>query len=176
MVGVHAGETLFGILDRKRQEINNTGKTFWLIKSFRAKTGQIQQICQTALSNSQEIYCLFIAPSQKGGAQPTKTISKAQQFSDDNVNWLNVPKEIKVTGKVDSNTTGLVLDEIGVVKNIKIDLWQYSDFFDDSRSVKTSQGASTVCVVKKNSQGMKSRYRDIIASSKLKAPYAVYLK
>lgn len=176
IVGIHAGEILSYIFSRKQTEIDNAGKTFWLIKSFRAKTKQIQQIGRTASNNSQKVYCFFIVSSQKEGAQPTKSISKAKQFSNDKINWLNIPNHIKVTGKIDHNTTGLVLDKIDIAENTKIDLWQYSDFFNNSKSVRMSQGASSVCAVKKYNRGMKSRYRDVIGIGRLKAPYAVYLK
>ncbi|RLC35607.1 hypothetical protein DRH14_00500 [Candidatus Shapirobacteria bacterium] len=176
IVGTHAEENLSNIFNRKINEINNTSYTFWLIKSFRAKTEQIQQMAQSSLNTSQKIYCFFISPSQKNGAQPTKIVSLAQQFSNDNINWLKIPKQIKVTGKIDNHTTGLVFDKISLTKNTQIDLWQYSNFFDQSKPIKMSQGASTVCAIKKYNQGMKSRYRQILAIGRLKHPYAVFLR
>ena len=63
-----------------------------------------------------------------------------------------------------------------MVEDAEVDLWQYSDFFDSAKPVKMSQGASSVCVVKKYNQGMKSRMRKVIGIGRLVAPYAVYLK
>lgn len=178
VVGFHAGESGAEIFARKKREIVDAGKSFWLIKSFKAKTEDIQKFCKCALSEGEEVFCLFLEASQKGGAQPTKTSSLASQFSSDNIHWSEIPKEIRVTGKIDKNTTALVLEslETNNKKGIKVDLWNYSDFLDKSSPVRFMQGASTICAIKKYNEGMKSRYREVVAFGKLTEPFAVWLK
>jgi len=84
------------------------------------------------LNEGEDVFYIFLEASQKGGAQPTKTSSVASQFSLDNINWFNIPKGIKVTGKIDRGTTALVLEnlEMNNDKEAKIDLWNYSDYLD----------------------------------------------
>jgi len=173
----HVGESEEEIFLRKKDEIKVAGKSFWLIKSFKAKTEQIQSICKTASAEDKGVYCIFVQASQSGGAQPTKTNSVASQFSSDSVNWKNIPDGIKVTGKLDKNSTALVLESLEIIDdNIPFDLWKYSDFSNDFQPIKMMQGASTVCCIKKDSNGMKSRHRKVIAVGKLNAPFAVWLK
>ncbi len=176
IVGSHAGESETEIFDRKKRELINAGKSFWLIKSFKAKTQDIQDFCKRALSEGEDLFCIFLEAFQKGGAQPTKTNSIASQFSSDNINWSNIPKDIKVTGKIDKKTTALILEslEINNDKETEIDLWDYSDFLNGP--IKFTLGASTICATKKQTEGMKSRHRKIVAFGKLKNPFAVWLK
>ena len=176
-MGFHAGESETAIFLRKKEEIRNAGESFWLVKSFKAKTRDIQKIGQQAVVNNQELYCIFVQASQIGGAQPTKTGSIAVQFSLNSHNWLPIPKGIKVTGKIDRKTTALVLESLNTIDGEnQIDLWRYSDYLKDSDPIKIRQGASTVCCIRKDSKGMISRFRKVIAVGKLKAPFAVWLK
>jgi hypothetical protein len=166
------------IYDRKKREIADTGRSFWLIKSNKARTKDIQEFCEEALSKGEDVFCIFLEASQKGGAQPTKTKSVASQFSSDNIRWSDIPKGIKVTGKIDKGTTALILEslEVNNEKNIKIDLWNYSDFLKKGEHLSFSLGGSTTCAIKKYTEGMKSREREIVAFGKLKKPYAAWLK
>lgn len=178
VIGSHAYESEADIIARKMKEIFDAGNSFWLINSFKSKTEGIQDFCKNASSENREVYCIFVGASQRGGAEPTKTNSIASQYSSDNINWLDIPKGIRVTGKIDEKTTALVLKSLDAVdkKDINIDLWNYSDFLDDSKPIRFRQGASTLCAIKKYNEGMKSRYREIIAFGKLIEPFAVWLK
>ena len=178
VVGSHAGESEKEIFSRKRREIADIGESFWLINSFKARTEIIQKFCRTALSDNKEVYCVFLEASQRGGAKPTKFKSPASEFSSDKVNWSNIPKKIKVTGRINRNTTALILTtlEFNKNKNVKFDLWNYSSFLNISAPIKFMQGASTVCAVRKYNEGMKSRFRRVVAFGKLKNPFAVWLR
>lgn len=178
VIGSHAGESEAEIFDRKKREIIDTGKSFWLIKSFKAKTEDIQKFCKCALNESEDVFCIFMEASRKGGSQPTKTSSVASQFSSDNIHWSDIPKGIKVTGKIDKKTTALVLEslEMNNEDEAKIDLWNYSDFLDELKPIRFTQGASSICAIKKYNKGMRSRYRKIVAFGKLTKPFAVWLK
>lgn len=149
IIGFHAGESETEIFDRKRGEILDTGKSFWLMKSFKAKTEDIQDFCKCALDEGEDVFCIFLEASQTGGAQPTKTSTLASQFSSDTIYWSNIPEKIKVTGKIDKKTTALVLEslEINNEKETEIDLWNYSE--SPNEPIKFTLGASTLCATKK---------------------------
>ncbi len=178
VVGFHAGESEEEIFNRKRKEIADVGESFWLINSFKARTEIIQKFCRTALEDNKEIYCIFLEASQRGSAKPTKFKSHASEFSSDKINWSKIPKKIKVTGRINKNTTALILKTLEFNKNtnVKFDLWNYSDFLNDSAPIKFTQGASTVCAVRNYKRGMKSRFRRVVAFGKLKNPFAVWLR
>ena len=176
VIGSHAGESEADIFRRKQEEIKQAGKSFWLIKSHKAKTEHVQDICRTASRENQDVYCVFIEAAQKSGAIPTKNDSVAVKFSSDKIIWSDIPTGIKVTGKIDKNTTALVFGTLEVIDEDDIDLWNYSDFLHDEQPIKIMQVSSTLCCIKKNNAGMKSRYRKIVAIGKLKEPFAVWLK
>src|SRR3989344_4329172 len=114
VIGSHAGESEQEIFNRKKREILNADKSFWLIKSFKSKTEDIQNFCRLASEEGEDIFCIFLEASQKGGAQPTKTNSVAYQFSSNNIHWSDIPKGIRVTGKIDKKTTALVLESLEI--------------------------------------------------------------
>ena len=61
-----------------------------------------------------------------------------------------------------------------------VDFWQYADFLDQERPVKIRQGASTVCVVRRDTQGypdrMKGHLRFAMATARFAEPFAVWLR
>jgi len=177
VIGSHAGESEDVIFARKKKEITDTGRSFWLINSTKAKTEDIQKFCKRAHSENEEVLCMFIEPSSSRGSRPTKTSAIASKFSIDKINWEEIPKGIKITGNIKADTSALVFDELEVVERyIRIDLWNYSDFINGLGPVKTRLGGSTICAVKKFNKGMKSRYRRVIGVGRLTKPFAVWLK
>ncbi len=177
IIGEHAKETKENILSRKKKEIKETGRSFWLIRSVKAKVEDIQNICQLAQSGHKKIFCFFLEPSQKNGAQPTKTEAIASQFSADSLQWKNIPKGIKVTGKIDKRTAALVFKNLEICPaGAEVDLWEYSNFLNPIEPIRFSLGASTFCSIKKYNPGLKSRKRRIVAKGELVYPFAVWLK
>jgi hypothetical protein len=83
VMGPHAGEDSDAILARKIADIRNAGRTFWVIRSHKAKADMVQAIGMTVRSRSGEPLCAFVAPSAPGGAVPTKTSSAATEYSAD---------------------------------------------------------------------------------------------
>ncbi len=157
IIGEHAGESEIDVFLRKRKEIHEAGKSFWLIKSNKAKTENIQEISKKAEKEGEKVYVLFIHAATNGGARPTKKEDIAHHYSSDNNNWSIIENGIKVTGKIDRSSTALVLKNLEVFnkEDVIIDLWNYSDFFDSLSRIKTGLGSSTVCAVKKYCEGMK---------------------
>ncbi|OGZ12600.1 MAG: hypothetical protein A3D67_04310 [Candidatus Lloydbacteria bacterium RIFCSPHIGHO2_02_FULL_51_22] len=176
VIGPHAGEGIAGIFLRKQQEIKNTGKSYWLIQSHKATTQQVQDLCKKAEARGYRAHCVFIEPTQRGGARATSHSQAVKLSSSDNRKWENIPDGIKITGKISKNSTGLVFDVLEVFNPLaSFDVWQYSEF-GTKEPMKTMLGASTVCCERIYSPGMKKRYREIIGVGRLAPPYGLWLR
>ena len=176
VMGDHAGEDTNTIFDRKIDDIVRTGKTFWLMKSPKARPVQVQEICK-----ANPVYIIFVEPATAGGARPTTTEDAAKEYSPDGKSWYPFSKGLSpVTGKLDKGAAALVCDMMTTNVTGTLDLWGYSDFSDIREPIKFILGCSTVCAVKKdmksNLNKMKSRYRGIVAVARLVEPYCVLLR
>ena len=176
VMGAHAGEGVGVIFNRKIADIERTGKTFWLMRSPKARPIQVQDICK-----SSSAYTIFVEPASKGGARPTTNNEAAKEHSADKKIWSQLPEGVSpVTGKIDSSATALVFDRMTTNVSGTIDLWKYSDFSVEEKPLKFILGCSTVCVIQKDMSThpdrMKSRYRGIVAVAKLTEPYCVWLR
>jgi hypothetical protein len=176
VMGDHAGEGTDAIFDRKKNDIEKIGVTFWLMRSPKARPLQVQGLCKTSLA-----YAIFIEPATKGGARPTKAEDAAIEYSDDKILWHKLPKGISpVTGKLDASATALVFDMMTTDVRETLDLWNYGEALDINKPLRFILGCSTVCAVRKNMkshpQKMKSRYRGIVAVAQLVDPYCVWVR
>ncbi len=175
-MGDHAGEGADAIFDRKKADIERLGKTFWLMRSPKARPPHVQEICKTLPA-----YTIFIEPATKGGARPTTEEDAAKEYSDDRVLWHRLPKGLSpVTGKLDTGATALVFDMMTTSVSGKLDLWDYRESSDFHKPLRFILGCSTVCAVRKNTEShpekMKSRYRGIVAVARLVNPYCVWIR
>jgi len=181
IMGSHAGESEEEIFERKRREIKNTGKSFWLYKSYSAKPDIVQDLCEEALKEERNTpICIFIQTSSKNGARPTIQADRMQEFSIDQKSWKKIPAGIVVTGS-SRNAFIMVFNELELVgDNQYLDLWDYSLFKSPGKAVKMILGASTACCLKKSSKKdsnkMKSNIRKIIAIGKLTYPFASWTR
>ncbi len=176
VMGDHAGEGVDTIFSRKIADIDRTGKTFWLMRSPKARPPQVQGICQTAPA-----YTIFIAPAAKGGARPTTTEDSACEYAEDRQVWIPLPQDISpVTGKLDNSAAALVFDMLTTEVSGMLDLWNYGDLSDIRKPVKFILGCSTICAVQKDMTThpgkMKSRYRNVVAIARIAKPYCVWLR
>ena len=106
VMGNHAGQGADAIFKRKKVDIDQTGKTFWLMRSPKARPAHVQGICTKVPT-----YTVFVEPATKGGARPTVEEDAAKEYSDDGVLWHRLPKGLgPVTGKLDTGATALVFD------------------------------------------------------------------
>ena len=181
VMGPHAGEDSDAIFARKIADIRKAGRTFWVIRSHKAKPDMIQTIGSTVRARSGAPLCAFVAPSSPGGAIPTKTSCAATEYSIDRSEWQALPSGITpVTGQMTRSTCALVFDHLCLCESSVVDLWQYADFFNAQQSVRIRQGASTVGVVRgdtsEHSDRMKSRLRRVMAVGRLVEPFAVWLR
>ena len=180
VMGPHAGEGENEIFKRKMSDIEVVGRTFWLIKSHKAKPNMVQAICEQAQKEGHNVPCIFIQPS--AGSTPTKTSDSAKKFSADNLVWSVLPSGLSpVTGKIDSRAYALIFNRLQL-KQGDLDLWDYANFFKPSQPLKIMQGGSTLCALRKDTSSLpdtekiKSRFRRIVAVGNMQEPYAVWLK
>jgi hypothetical protein len=177
VMGAHAGEDADEIFNRKIDDITKVNRTFWLIKSPKAKPEVVQKMCQLGFA-----YVLFVEPATKGGARPAITNQKASTFSEDGLIWNQLPTGLSpVTGKLDSQAYALVFDKLSQIDESQIiDLWSYADFSYPEKPVRMILGCSTVCATKRDMRGdpdrLKSRFRNIVAVARLVAPYCVWIR
>ncbi|MCL5421464.1 MAG: hypothetical protein M1461_03195 [Nitrospirae bacterium] len=176
VMGDHAGEGADAIFDRKKADIERIGKTFWLMRSPKARPAQVQGICNTIPA-----YTIFVEPATKGGARPTTEEDAAKEYSDDGVLWHRLPKGLSpVTGKLDTGATALVFDMMTTDVSGTLDLWDYGELSDIHNPIRFILGCSTVCAVRKDTKShpekMKSRYREIVAVARLADPYCVWIR
>jgi hypothetical protein len=181
VMGPHAGEDSDAIFARKIADIRKAGRTFWVIRSHKAKPDMIQKIGSAVRARSGSPLCAFLAPSLPGGAIPTKTSSAATEYSANRSEWQAFPSGITpVTGQMTRSTCALIFDHLCLSESSVVDLWLYTDFFNAGQPVRIRQGASTVGVVcgdtSKHSDRMKSHLRQIMAVGRLVEPFAVWLR
>ena len=123
VMGDHAGEGADEIFNRKKADINRLGKTFWLMRSSKARPAQVQGMCATIPA-----YTIFVEPATKGGARPTTAEDAAKEYSDDRVLWHRLPEGLSpVTGKLDAGATALVFDMMTTDVSGTLDLWEYGE-------------------------------------------------
>ena len=175
-MGDHAGEGSDAIFDRKNADIKRMGKTFWLMRSPKARPAQVQGICTTVPT-----YTIFVEPAIKGGARPTTEEDAAKEYSDDGVLWHRFPKGLSpVTGKLDKGAIALVFDMMTTDVSGTLDLWDYGELSDAHKPLRFILGCSTVCAVRRDTKShpekMKSRYRGIVAVARLADPYGVWIR
>jgi hypothetical protein len=176
VIGDHAGEGVDAIFKRKIADIGRKGKTFWLMRSPKARPARVQEICGTV-----PVYTVFVEPATKGGARPTTTETAAREYSVDGESWHRLPEGISpVTGKLDTGAAALVFDMVETAVSGTLDLWGYGDFRDAKKPLKFILGCSTVCAARGNVTShpdrMKSRYRGVVAVARLAEPYCVWLR
>lgn len=176
VMGDHAGEGVDAIFHRKTADIEQTKKTFWVMKSPKARPTQVQSLCKKIPA-----YTIFVEPATRGGARPTTREDAAKEYSEDGLLWHQLPEGISpVTGKIDASAAALVFDMLTTAVNGTLDLWGYGDFSDAQKPVKFILGCSTVCALRKDMtphpERMKSRYRRIVAVARLAEPYCVWLR
>ncbi len=180
VMGPHASESEKEIFERKIKDVNKTGTTFWLMRSWQAKPPMVQDICLKAKEEGEKVVTIFVEPSSIGGATPTKTVEKSKFYSKNNKDWKAMPSGLTpVTGKMGSNAYALVFDSLKMSDGT-LDLWGYANFFEQAKPVKIMRGASTLCAMKKNMKNNKDRIqshlRRIVAIGELCDPYGVWLR
>jgi hypothetical protein len=125
VIGDHAGEGVDKIFKRKIEDITKINRTFWLVKSPKAKPVLVQRMC-----HSDSTYVVFVEPATKGGARSAIADKIATTFSENGFIWNSLPNQLgPVTGKLDSRAYALVFNKLETIDSKQeIDLWHYEDF------------------------------------------------
>jgi hypothetical protein len=182
VMGPHAGEDAEQIFSRKIHDIQSIGKTFWVIKSYKANPHIAQSLYKEAKNENRNVYCFFIEPATKGGARPTTFARQAQVCSKDKINWEPLPSSLSpVTGKIDTNSYALVFEELGLIRDqLDLNLWNYAEFENHDQPIIPKLGVSTICSISKDMSNhperTKTNIRKVIAIGKLSELCCVWLK
>lgn len=157
VIGPHAGEELDYIISRKRSDIEKFGFTFWFFKKNYLCNDKLILEYKPTIVN-------FLAPKVKGTAKDTKIAKIAQQYSLDNINWVDIPLEMSlVTGNIHKNSIALMLSGLEWC-NTGIFLTYYQNA--KNLPVKLNQFSSTQ-VIKEMSPNISDNYRDILLTGLL---------
>jgi hypothetical protein len=176
VIGAHAGEEIDAIFDRKVADCRTAGRTFWVVKSAKARPEQVQELCASGVG-----HVVFVDPATPGGARPTTQAEQATEFSTDRVNWSALPQGIgPVTGQLDGAATALLFNQLATDVDGMLDLWRYAEGATPELPVRFKLGQSTICALQKDMTShpdrMKSRYRRIVAVGRLVEPYGAWVR
>ncbi len=104
-VGEHAGEPFEKILERKNHEFKEAGMIFWGYGGTACHPlRQVQPFARLQIKQHGSIYLLM----EKISSHADPDLVPASQYSEDGINWQEIPSGIKVIG----SRYALVLDEI----------------------------------------------------------------
>jgi hypothetical protein len=107
VMGAHAGEDAAAIFSRKISDCREIGRTFWVVKSAKARPAQVQTICHASHG-----YVIIVEPATPGGARPTKEANSATAYSPDGATWVQLPSGIgPVTGQMDASATACAVQK-----------------------------------------------------------------
>jgi hypothetical protein len=176
VMGAHAGEDVDMIFGRKVGDCRTAGQTFWVAKSAKARPPQVQDLCASNAG-----YVIFVEPATPGGARPTTQAGRATEYSADRLRWFALPLGIgPVTGQINGGATALVFDRLTTDVEGVLDLWRYADAASPDLPVRFKLGLSTICAIRQDmashANGMKSRYRGIVAVGRLMEPYCAWVR
>ncbi len=181
VIGQHAGETSEQIFLRKKSDIQTTGRTFWVIQSYKANPTKVCKLYNQAQNEGKEVYCIFIEPSVKGGARPTRISKTTTSFSSDKINWKSFSKNMSpVTGNIGNSSYALVFDELQIIEEpTSLNLWNYAEF-DTDQPIIPKLGVSTLCAVLKDMSNhpdrVKTNIRKVTAVAKLSNLACVWIQ
>ena len=174
VMGPYAGESEDSIFRRKKNEIEKVGYTFWHHQSSQAKPDMVQVFGKAAKEST--IKFVLTSTGSRRSGEDTKKHPRARRYSiKKNGPYYLIPEPIYVeTGR---RPWALVINNLEIFDD-RINLWDYSDFFSRG-ALRTRQGGSTVCAIKKSSRDdpkkMKSNIRDIVAIAEVIEPFSVWL-
>jgi hypothetical protein len=104
-VGNHAGETFEQIMERKNEEYRRTGRILWGYGGSACHpTRQVQPFAKEIVEAGGTVYVLM----QEIDSRANPALLPATQYSEDGINWVDMPEGNRVTG----SRYALVLDEI----------------------------------------------------------------
>jgi hypothetical protein len=173
-VGLHAGETLDQILERKKREYDQAGMIFWGYGGSSCHPSRTVQ--PFAKLKVQEGHGIYIVMQEIESHHPPSNII-ANQYSEDGISWKPVPKGIVVRG----SRYAVVLDEIKI-GNLDIDLSEYNVGAGPSTGRTASEylrgHIDKACIHKspKPTGNSENQIKHIAFYAKIKSPFAVFTR
>ncbi len=173
VIGPHAGESMSQIYERKIQDIQKVGKTFWITQCKKSIFEKINELCMNG-----DLYIVFISPSSKNGARPATSETAASGYIVNDI-FQPFPKQLSpVTGKITTRTAALVFDELelfDIPDAPMLDTWNYLDATTNTPVRFVLGGSTKICILNTATvkEGMKSRYRRISAIGRFATPFCV---
>ena len=130
-VGIHAGEDFNGILERKKEEIRQTGMSFWGYGGGTCHPiHQVQPFAKMKILEGNNIYLVM----EQIDSHSPPTILVAQDYSVDGITWLPIPDKIIVRG----SRYAIILDKLEE-GDLDIDLAEYEVAYGPSRGKQASE-------------------------------------
>ncbi len=175
-VGLHASETLEDIIRRKQREYEEAGSIFWGYggSSCHPRT-MVQPFGKSMEDKGKQLLIIMNEMNSKHTAPPVA----ASQYSDDGVDWHEVPAGVEVRG----SRFALVLDELKL-DEFEIDLHEFEVGLGQSRGKKASEYVKGQndkgCLVYREAHIPPPPEERVVKKiglvARVKAPYAVFLK
>lgn len=168
--GVHTGEPVESILERKNNEFQNAGRVFWGYGgSLCHPINQIQPFAKRAQNATENIYLVMSKTNSGNNGEPRTS----QKYSIDKENWKEMPKGIQVLG----SKHAVVCDKIELCKfDLDLNLyeigvgpstgWILGDYIGNR-----VDKACAIKAIKKNPE----KKIEISLIAKLLPPYAVFI-
>ena len=173
-VGLHAGETLEVILDRKRREFETAGMIFWGYGGSTCHPSRcVQPFAKLKIGEGGNVH--IVMERIDSHHPPSDVIAK--EFSEDGIIWKPIPKGIVVRG----SRYAVVLDELQA-GDLDIDLADYKVAVGASRgklaSTYIAGRVDKGCFTKKTQRPkeLESQIKKIEYIAKLKSPFAVFTR
>lgn len=173
-VGLHAGETLQQILERKRNEYKKAGMIFWGYGGGSCHPSRgVQPFAKTKAKEGHGVYIVMEEIVSKH--PPSEII--ANQYSEDGIDWKPIPEGIIVRG----SRYAVVLDEIHE-GNLDIDLSDYCVGAGPSTGKAAGaymRGRVDKACIHKNlnkSAEIQPQSKHIAFYAKMKPPFAVFTR
>lgn len=173
-VGLHAGETLEQILERKRREYDEAGMIFWGYGGSSCHPARaVQPFARLKVQEGHGVY--IVMEEIESHHPPSKII--ANEYSEDGILWKPIPKGIVVRG----SRYAVVLDEI-IIGNLDINLSEYNVGAGPSTGRAASEymrgHVDKACIQKspEHSANLKEQVKHIAFYAKMKSPFAVFTR
>lgn len=171
-VGVHAGEPLASIIQRKKVEELRLGRMYWGYSgSICHPTRQVKPFIEMAKSGGLPIYVMMTETASKFEA--VRTISK--EFSEDGTAWNYLPKSAKVV----ASRYALVLRRLRPC-NLELDLASYVVATGPSKGKRFDQyiqgRVDKGCAIHAPTPPASPKPVPVAFIAELVQPYAVFLR
>jgi hypothetical protein len=177
-VGTHAKETLVDIIARKKKEIDDAGYAMWGYGGGTCHPGtMVQPFGKKFAEANKPIYLCMEAMESNHFAEQLC----AKEFSEDNLNWKEIPAAINVLG----SRYALLIEDLHE-EDFELPLAQTRVAVGNSmgragnRYIKGRVDKACLEIadrpelVNSNDEGVKDRHISLVA--KIRAPYAVFLR